>query len=103
MLSTLGFDVVEAADGKQGIEAFVAQPTRVRAVLMDLTMPEMDGETSFREIRRIAVDVPVLFMSGYESLDTISSFADKGRSGFIQKPFVVEALAKALQALLEAS
>jgi PAS domain S-box-containing protein len=100
MLAALGFEVVEAVDGKQGIEEFAAQHARIPAVLMDLSMPEMDGEDAFREIRRIAADVPVLFMSGYDAQDALSRFADTGRSRFIQKPFSMDALAAALQALL---
>jgi CheY-like chemotaxis protein len=100
MLTALDFEVVEAVDGKQGIAEFTAHRSRIRAVLMDLTMPEMDGETALREIRRVAAEVPVLFMSGYDAQDALSRFADMGRSGFIQKPFSMDALAAALQALL---
>jgi CheY-like chemotaxis protein len=101
MLSSLGFEVVQAAGGKQGIDEFAAHRTSIRAVLLDLTMPEIDGEAAFQEIRRLAADVPVLFMSGYGAQDAPSPFADKGRAGFIQKPFSVDALAEALQTLLE--
>jgi signal transduction histidine kinase len=100
MLDVLGFEVLEAVDGRQGIETFTAQRARIGTVLMDLTMPEMDGEHAVREIRRVAADVPVLFMSGYDAQDVLSRFADAGRARFLQKPFSMDALAEALQALL---
>jgi CheY-like chemotaxis protein len=100
MLTALGFEVVEAVGGRQGIEQLAANQARIRAVLMDLTMPEMDGKTAFREIRRVAADVPVLLMSGYDAQAALGPFTDAGRSGFIQKPFSMDALARALQSLL---
>jgi two-component system cell cycle sensor histidine kinase/response regulator CckA len=63
-------------------------------------MPEVDGETAFQEIRRVAQDVPVLFMSGYDAQDALRPVAGTTRAGFIQKPFSMDALAEALQALL---
>lgn len=100
MLVALGFEVVEAVDGTQGIKAFAVHQARIRVVLMDLTMPEMDGETAFRELRRVAADVSVLFMSGYDAQDALSPLADTGRWGFIQKPFSLGALVEALEAFL---
>ena len=59
----------------------------LRLVLLDLTMPHMDGEETYRELYRINPDVPVVLMSGFAEKDTVDRFAGKRLAGFIQKPF----------------
>ncbi len=52
-----------------------------------MTMPHMDGEETFRELRRIDPRVRVLLTSGYNEQDATDRFAGKGLAGFIQKPY----------------
>ena len=87
-----GFTVRTANDGKQGIEVFREFSGEIAAVILDMTMPKMSGEETFRELRRIRPGVRVLLTSGYNEQDTTSRFAGKGLAGFIQKPFLVAAL-----------
>ena len=54
----------------------------VTAVLLDLTMPGLDGEAVFRKLRALRSDVPVLLMSGYNEQVAISRFESKGLAGF---------------------
>ncbi len=67
---------------------------------MDLTMPHLDGEETFRELRRIEPNVRVLLMSGYNEQDAIARFVGKGLAGFIQKPFNIEDLKNSLRSIL---
>jgi PAS domain S-box-containing protein len=101
ILKSFGFDVQTARDGREAIELFSGQPEKYQAVLLDLTMPRMDGEETFREMRRIQPGVRVLLMSGFSEQEALERFAGKGLDGFIQKPFNHEALRHNLQILLE--
>ena len=59
----------------------------IDVVLLDMTMPRMDGEEAFRELRRIRQGVRVILTSGYNEQDATERFAGKGLAGFIQKPY----------------
>ncbi|MCP4677688.1 MAG: response regulator [Deltaproteobacteria bacterium] len=96
MLEVLGFEAVTAEDGKQALEIFKQNPDRFDCIILDLTMPHLDGEETFREMRRIRKDICVLLSSGYNEQDLISRFASKGPAGFIQKPYQTVNLRDAL-------
>ena len=97
MLGALGFEVVVAADGVEALARLEEQGQRVRGVLLDMTMPRMDGEATLREIRRIAPGLPVVLCSGYDVCERRERFADPAFSGFLQKPFRLADLERALR------
>ncbi len=96
MLESLGFRVITAGDGAEALELFAGRCDEIWCVLMDLTMPRMDGEEAFREMRRIKKDVRVILSSGYNEQEVSQKFVGKGLGGFIQKPFQLKDLRKAL-------
>ena len=69
-------------------------------MILDLTMPHMDGEETFREMRRLSPGVRVLLCSGYNEQDATQHFAGKGLAGFIQKPFNMVSLQAKLAEVL---
>jgi len=100
ILGSYGFDVILASDGREGVERFRERHQEISVVLMDLTMPALDGVDAFREIRALNDAVPVLLMSGYNEQDAVTRFAGKGLAGFVQKPFTVEMLRERLLSVL---
>src|SRR5450755_785633 len=100
ILGSYGFDVILATDGRDGVARFRERHAEITVVLMDLTMPAMDGVEAFREIRALDDRVPVLLMSGYNEQDAVTRFAGKGLAGFVQKPFTVEMLRERLLSVL---
>ena len=100
ILITLGFSVILAADGDEGAAKFARDPVRFRLVLLDLTMPRLDGVQVYREIRRLNSTIPVLLMSGYGEQQARARFADNELSGFLQKPFDIPTLQRALKAAM---
>ena len=100
MLERLGFDVLVARDGKQAISVFRRHADDVQCVLLDLTMPRMDGEECFQELRRIRADVPVILSSGYNEGAVTQRFVGKGLADFVQKPYRTDVLRESLQRLL---
>ncbi|MCX6546429.1 MAG: response regulator, partial [Acidobacteria bacterium] len=101
LLQSMGFETVLAADGLEAIELFKVQGGAIRAVLMDLTMPHLDGVETFRELRRLDPECRVVLTSGYNEQEAIQDFLGKGLAGFVQKPFLRDDLIAAMQKALE--
>ena len=101
MLERFGFTVITAADGRAGVDLFREHADRIAAVLVDLTMPRLDGEQTMREIQAIRPDARVVIMSGYDQQSLTERFAKLNPAGFLQKPFQPAALRKMLQQVLE--
>jgi signal transduction histidine kinase/CheY-like chemotaxis protein len=102
MLQELGFEVVLAGDGREALNAFQARHDEFHCILMDLTMPHMDGHAAFHEIRQIAPTIPIIMTSGYTEQNVSEKFPPQSLQGFLQKPFRISALREALRAVVEA-
>jgi signal transduction histidine kinase/CheY-like chemotaxis protein len=99
-LENAGFKVIEAVDGVDGFGAFVRHRSSISVVLLDLTMPRMNGDEVFEEIHKVAPEVPVILMSGYSQPEATQALADKGLAAFLSKPCSIkEALAAVHKAL----
>ncbi|MCC6574590.1 MAG: MASE1 domain-containing protein [Planctomycetes bacterium] len=101
MLAELGYTVLVAEDGLRGIEVFKQSPEKIVAVLLDMTMPQLNGEETFRELRRIKPDVRVILSSGYPEEDTLRRFKAAGLAGFVQKPYTPQQLADVLRKVFQ--
>ena len=75
--------------------------SRIRSILLDMTMPGMDGEEAFHELRAIRSDVPVVLCSGYSEQQVAGRFVGKGLAGFLKKPFRMRDLEKCIRTVLE--
>ena len=102
MLRSFGYETVTATNGQEAVDLFHAGRDDFRAVLLDLTMPELDGAETFREIHRLRPTLPVVLMSGYSEHDAVSRFGAQGLAGFLQKPFQPEVLRARLAAVVPA-
>jgi CheY-like chemotaxis protein len=100
MLERMGFSVVLAADGREGMEKFRGEPNRFTLVLLDLTMPHLDGEETFRQMRQLNPGVRVILTSGFNQQDAVNRFTGKGLAGFIQKPFELTSLVQVVRSVL---
>jgi two-component system cell cycle sensor histidine kinase/response regulator CckA len=94
LLKRMGLDVLSAADGRQAIDLVSKHGDEITFVLMDLTMPNMDGRAALVEIRKIRPDIKVVLTSGYESDDIIGRYREHGFDSFIQKPCDLETFKK---------
>jgi PAS domain S-box-containing protein len=88
----LGFSALGASDGIEATALFGECADEIRLVILDMTMPEMDGVQTFRELRRIRSDVRVIISSGFSEEDMKEQFAEEMPAGFIHKPFKLEIL-----------
>jgi two-component system CheB/CheR fusion protein len=94
ILRRKGYTVIDAADGFAGIEA-VRRNVNVSAVLLDLTMPQLNGIETLKQIREIDPEIPVILTSGYMQ-DTLD--VDAPNVHFLAKPYGAEDLASAMRA-----
>jgi CheY-like chemotaxis protein len=96
MLKRAGFTVETALGGEQAL-ALATEPDRVfDIVLLDMTMPKMNGAETFTRLRTLNPALRVVLMSGYASEEAVSRFGLEGLTGFVQKPFMPAALVKSI-------
>ncbi|MBA3270209.1 MAG: response regulator [Acidobacteria bacterium] len=96
VLERTGLTVVLAEDGRQAVELFRQAPSDVRLVLMDLTMPGLDGGEALAEMRKVRPDIPAILMSGYTPANIVSAASYT----FLQKPFTPAVLQTAVRQAL---
>jgi two-component system cell cycle sensor histidine kinase/response regulator CckA len=101
MLERHGYTVILAENGRQGIELFRVLAAQVSAVLLDMTMPQLDGVETFERLKSIKPGIKVILSSGYNEVETIRRFTGKGLAGFIQKPYSATALVRKMKSVIE--
>jgi len=100
MLELIGCRATVCLDGEEALEIYRRSGEEIDAVLLDLVMPNMDGNAVFRELRKIDPQVRVLVSSGYSVDGGAQEVLTQGASGFIQKPYNIADLKMNLVAIL---
>ena len=96
ILARAGYDPLAARSGEEGVEVFRSRSSEIRAVLLDMTMPDICGDVVLRKLREIEKETPVLILSGHAEKDVMRSFQSGELAGFIAKPFRREVLLRML-------
>ncbi|MGL4369453.1 MAG: hybrid sensor histidine kinase/response regulator, partial [Spirochaetota bacterium] len=96
ILEKSGYAVLTAVDGDDAVKTFMAHSDEITAVLLDLVMPKKSGEQVYHEIKAIRPDIRVLMSSGFRLDERVSHSVRSGINGFIQKPYTVEQLSRAV-------
>jgi len=96
MLEFLGFKVVAAKDGVEGVEIFREHQNEIRFVLSDLTMPRMDGWATIAALRQIKPNIPIILASGYDEASVLSGEHAERPTSFLAKPYTLEDLREAI-------
>jgi PAS domain S-box-containing protein len=97
MLEFVGYTVLVASDGVEGVEVFRQHADEIAVVLLDMSMPRMNGEQAFDAIRAIRPDARVILSSGYQERETIERFSGKGLAAFLPKPYQFQALLRKIR------
>jgi len=95
-----GFKVLVACDGVEAMEVYSENADEITCVILDLTMPRMNGEDAFRKLRDIRSDVKVIMSSGFNEQEISKRFAGEDVTGFIQKPYRIAQLRDKLREVL---
>ncbi|TLS78433.1 PAS domain S-box protein [Mariprofundus erugo] len=97
MLQDMGFDTITANNGEEAVEIYRTQQHAIVAVLLDMTMPKMDGKACLAELLCINPDIRVILSSGYTREDTDDQFPSGLLASFIQKPYTPESLQQTMR------
>ena len=87
ILERAGFRVMTAADGREALELYRQHGPEIRLVVLDMTMPHLDGEGCFLAIRALDPGAKIVLASGYSEQEVVAHFVGKGLAGFVQKPY----------------
>ncbi|MFO7601427.1 MAG: response regulator [Candidatus Desulfacyla sp.] len=99
MLKYLGWQVLSARDGREGVEIFRERSEKIDWVLSDLSMPRMDGWKTIAALRQIRPDIPVILASGYDEAGVMSGDHAEQPQVFLGKPYSLEDLREAIEEL----
>jgi PAS domain S-box-containing protein len=97
ILEDQGMQLLMAADGQTAIQLLQEYSEEIDLVLLDLSMPGMGGEEVLQEMRKINPTIRVILSSGYDKNDLLHRLRDQSLSGFLQKPYTLEALVEIVQ------
>jgi CheY-like chemotaxis protein len=99
-LEAYGYTALLASDGQSALDVMAVSGNRIRAVILDLTMPGMTGEETLKHLRAMQPTIPVMVSSGYGGLEIMQRFEGARINGFLQKPYTPEQLALCVNAAL---
>ena len=100
-LGQRGYKVLEATTGAEALEVFTNHQGEVDLVVSDVVMPEMDGPTLMKKLRRERPDLKIIFISGYAEDAFRKHLTENEDFMFLQKPFDLKELAAAVKAALQ--
>jgi two-component system cell cycle sensor histidine kinase/response regulator CckA len=99
-LELYGYSVILADDGQQALDIFDQRSHEIDLVLLDLIMPNMGGEETYRQLKLRRPEVRVILSSGYSDTQAQARFTGKGLASFIKKPYTAQALREIVQRVI---
>jgi two-component system cell cycle sensor histidine kinase/response regulator CckA len=103
MVERLGYTVIAADRPETALALYRAHWQEIACVLLDLTMPQMDGVDLFLQMREINPQIRTLLCSGYSELATHNRYATLGLTTFLPKPYRMDELQRVLKETIEGS
>ena len=100
LLEAMGYRVLVAGDGKEGVEVYRKNWDDVDIVVLDMIMPHMSGGEAYDQMKKINPDIKVLLSSGFSIEGEATEILERGCDGFIQKPFKMKQLSQAIREVL---
>ena len=100
-LESQNFEVFTAQDGIEAIATYVQNKKKIRLVLIDMMMPEMDGATAISTLQQLNPQVQVIAMSGLASTEALAQAAGREIQGFLAKPFTKSDLLNTVSGVLQ--
>ncbi len=100
MLKTMNFSILEAENGLQALDVFRGKKRDIALVLLDMTMPEMNGLDCFRELKAMEPGLKIILSSGYAMDDDVALMRKEGLAGFLKKPYSYTELSAEVAAVM---
>jgi PAS domain S-box-containing protein len=101
VLQTVGYTVLTAANGQEGVDLYRQHQGRIKAVLLDMAMPVMSGREAYIEMQKINPKVKVLLASGFRKDSRVDEILQLGIKDFLQKPYTITSLALAIRKVID--
>ena len=98
MLTSNGYEVIEASTGAEAVENY--KTSRPDAVLLDITMPDMDGLQALKEIKKIDPDARIAMVTAMGQQSIVMEALKSGAKDFVVKPFDPERVLAAVEKLM---
>ncbi len=96
VLKEQGYTILVASNGKEAVELYEEAKEKIDLVILDMIMPEMDGQATFRALRTLSPNLKVLISSGFSQDNAVQRLLSDGAAGFVGKPYQTEDLVKAV-------
>lgn len=103
ILEDMGYTVLLAEGGREGLAVYQERAEEISLVLLDMTMPDMDGAQCLQALREINPKVNIVVSSGYQESYVVKDLGDCVADGFVQKPYTPECLDEVLRKVLQSS
>ncbi|MEX1020354.1 MAG: response regulator [Litorilinea sp.] len=100
ILEMIGVTVISATNGKDGIALFQESHTEIQAILLDMRMPVMSGAETYRELRQLDAQIPIILSSGYDDAENTAAFHGDANVKFLHKPYSMDTLIETVQTIL---
>ena len=101
MLKRLGYDVNTKMNPVEALELFKSKPYRFDLVITDMAMPQLNGVQLYKKLIEIRPDIPVIICTGHSSLIDEKKSSKLGIAAYMDKPFVLEDIAKIIRNVLD--
>jgi CheY-like chemotaxis protein len=92
LLTEAGYEVATARSGFECLDQFTRSLPHCDLVILDLSLPFMDGEETFYRLRTIAPEIPVLLTTGFVARERLDAMLAAGLAGFMPKPIPADEL-----------
>jgi CheY-like chemotaxis protein len=79
------FEVLTVTDGKEAIDTVIAHP-EIQIILMDIRLPELDGVSTMKEIKKMRKDIPIIAQTAYAMVEDKTRLLKSGFDGYLSKP-----------------
>jgi two-component system cell cycle sensor histidine kinase/response regulator CckA len=103
LLTMLGYKVLAAQNGKDALNIYGEHRSKIDLVILDMIMPDMGGEETFRLLKAMKPGIRVILSSGYSMNGHAKKILDQGCKAFLQKPFNIDELSQKIRYALETS
>ena len=100
-LERSGYSVLSASSGLEAVEILSQRTREVGVVVLDVTMPGMNGEEAFKRLKAVRADVPVILSTGHSEAEIAGRFAGAGLAGILHKPYTAAQLAEKIKSALQ--
>ena len=100
MLKRLGYRVLKAHDGNEGLQLFEENKSKIDLIISDLEMPEMNGKEVMDKLRKIDPQIKVILSSGALTNADEKNVVNKGFNGFIKKPYSMNTLCEKMAEII---